>query len=342
MPLLWFRIASDGTAPARFTLQVPFQFGRNQSLALADCNELEVGKVKLEIIENQGFHLLRICGFESSEQADEYFPRLQGALSRLVVRKKLSVKFARGMQRVKLHESPVDVRGNPNFGLMFEEKGWSHLDGYVNHSPAVVIPEHLRIMEFGTGAAQLTVGMPVPLLLQNLAEDLALPKPEGIASDERLSLAIDLYSASLWEESQSAQVVSLATCLEALLTRNRVTETAMIKIGRLMEVFDAERNVSSENDEHRNEFDRLRARLDGLREESVSENLRNLAARYADVIGETAVDARRNIVSAYATRSQLVHNGRSSPAKIEEALSWLGKAVPAILEAMTIEVSKGQ
>jgi hypothetical protein len=340
MPLLWFRIVSDGSAPERYTLQVPFQLGPTHALKPADGNRIEFGEFNLEIVENQGIQLLRISGFKTSGQAEEYFPRLRGALSWLIVRKKLSVRSTRAMQKVKLHEPHLDVRGNPNFGNMFQEKGWTHVDGYVDHSPAVVIPEHLRIMEFGTGSDRVTLGMPVPSFLQDLAEDLALPKPEGIAMDERFSLAIDLYAASLWEMSQRAQVVGLATCLEALITPRRVNEAALAQIEQLLEVFDSARSGSSDDDEQRRELDRMRSRLDGLKEESSSENLRNLAATHANAIGETTTDARRNMVSAYGIRSKLVHDGQASKEEIEKAATWLSKAVPAVLEALTTEASK--
>jgi hypothetical protein len=340
MPLLWFRIVSDGSTPERYTLQVPFQLGPTHALKPEDGNRIEFGELNLEIVENQGIQLLRICGFKTSEQAEEYFPRLQGALCRLIVRKKLSVRSTRAMQKVKRHEPPLDVRGNPNFGNMFQEKGWTHLDGYVDHSPAVVIPEHLRIMEFGTGSVRVTLGMPAQLFLHSLSEDLALPKPEGIAMDERLSLAIDLYATSFWEMSQRAQVVGLATCLEALITPRRVSEAALAQIDRLLEVFDSARSCSSDNEEQRRKLDRMRSRIEGLKEESISENLRNLAATHANAIGETTTDARRNMISAYGVRSKLVHDGHASKEEIEKAATWLGKAVPAVLEGLTTEASK--
>jgi hypothetical protein len=51
-------------------------------------------------------------------------------------------------------------------------------------------------MEFGVGSLSVMVSMPVPLFLEHLAESLALPQPQQIAADERLSLAVDLYATS--------------------------------------------------------------------------------------------------------------------------------------------------
>jgi hypothetical protein len=148
-------------------------------------------------------------------------------------------------------EPPIDVRGNLNFGNMLEEKGWTHLDGSVDPSPAVIIPEHLRIMEFGAGSLNATLSMPVTSFLQHLAEGLALPQPQEIAANEPLSLSIDVYAASLWETSQRARVISLATSLEALIKPERVDQAALEQLDRLGEVFDSARDRSSEDDEQR-------------------------------------------------------------------------------------------
>jgi len=125
------------------------------------------------------------------------------------------------VQKVKLHEQPIDVRNNPNFPDLFEKVGWTHLDGSVDPSPVVVIPEHLRIMEYGAGSVSLKVGMPTTSFLEHLAEGLSLPQAEQIASDERLSLSIDLYAASLGNEStsESNQSSHISRSIDSIGTR---------------------------------------------------------------------------------------------------------------------------
>jgi hypothetical protein len=339
MPLLWFRMASAGSPPERYTLQVPFQLGPSHALTSADVKDVVFGDLTLEIVENQGVQLLRVTGFKTAGEAEVYFPRLRGALLRLIVRKKLSLRTTRGMQSVQLKHPPIDVRGNPNFGTMLEGKGWTHLDGYVDPSPAVVIPEHLRIMEFGGGSLSATLSMPVQSFLEQLTDGLTLLQPEQIAADERLSLSIDLYAASLWETSQRARVVSLATALEALIEPERVGQAASDQIDKLLDVFDSSRDQSREDEEQRRALDRMRSRLAGLKEESILENLRQLATAHADALGETIDEARRNMVSAYGVRSKLVHDGYARDDEIASAAAWLSKAVPAILESLATEAA---
>lgn len=342
MPLIWFRVASQGSGPERYTLQVPFQLGPLHALAPTDVDRIVFGDHNLEIVEVEGIQLLRVTGFETPDAAEAFFPRLRGALLHLVVRRKLSLRSTSAMQKVKLNEPPIDARGNPNFGNMLESKGWTHLDGFVDPSPAVVIPEHLRIMEFGAGGANLIVSMPVTSFLERLAEGLVLPQPQQIAADERLSLAVDLYAASLWEMGPRARVVSLATSLEVLVRPERVNEAALDQIEKLLRVFDSTRNRSAEDEEQCRALDRMRSRLAGLKEESISERLRKLAAAHAHAIAETIEDARRKMVSAYGVRSKLVHDGYAPERDIADAAAWLGKAVPAILEALANKASEAE
>jgi hypothetical protein len=110
--------------------------------------------------------------------------------------------------------------------------------------------------------------------------------------------------------------------------------------GKKLEIVDSARNPSTEDDEKRRALDRMRSRLAGLKEESISENLRNLAAALANVIGETTEEARHNMVSAYNIRSKLVHDGHATKDETTDAAAWLSKAVPAILESFINDVSK--
>ena len=339
MPLFWSRPASTGSPPERYTLQIPFQLGATHALNTADVKDVAYGDLHLDIVENEGVQLFRVSGFKTADEAEAFLPRVRGALLRLIVVKKLSLRMASGVQKVKLNEPPIDVRGNPNFGDLFKI-GWTHVDGFVDPSPVVAIPEHLRIMEVGAGSSSVKISMPVTSFLDYLAEGLSLPQSEQIAADERISLSIDLYAASLWETSQRARVISLATCLEALIEPERVVRAASEQIDRVLEVYDSARDLANENDEQRRALDRMRSRLSGLKEESISESLRRLAASRAAEIGEAVNDARRNMTDAYGVRSKLLHDGHAPSDEIASAAEWLGKAVPAILGSFVAHAAK--
>jgi hypothetical protein len=222
---------------------------------------------------------------------------------------------------------------------MLKNKGWTHIDGSVGSIPAVVIPEHLRILEFSSGSMSVQSRMPVPVFLQHLAESLALPKPESIAENHRLSLAIEMFVASLWETSQRVRVLTLATSLEALLKPEQTEGPQAKLIDQLLGVLDSKRNSSGIDTTEYRAFDQLRSRVAGLKEKSISERLRNLALAHANDIGEAPESVRRNIVKAYGVRSKLVHEGHAPKAEVADAMQWLAQAVPAILSSLATVVS---
>lgn len=339
MPLLWFRIASVGSGPERYTLQVPFQLGPTHNLTPADVKSVTFGDYTLELNENQGIHLLRITGFHATEEAEAFLPRLRGSLLRLTVSEKVSVRSTGVMQAAKIRELPVDIRDNPNFGNIIEEVGWTHLDGFVDHSPAVVIPEHLRIMELGAGSMTITHGMPEPAFLSHIVEGLLLPYPERVAENNKLSLAIDLYAASLWELSQRAKVVGLATSLESLIDQENESNIVLEHVDQIIKSFKMIRSGSRAHNDQCRELDSLESRLANLKKKSISETFRQLAMTHAEVIGETPQQARKSATVAYGVRSKLLHEGYATEDEIADAVTWLNKAVPAILKTLVDEAT---
>lgn len=332
--MLWFRRASDGGDIESFTLQVPFQLGPTHSFEIGDSPpEFELGSLRGEILENKGVHLLRLRGFKSKEEAEAFLPRVHGALLRLTVVSRLSLRVDASLQRPTLLESPVDVRKNPNFGNLVDHIGWTHLDGWVDPIPAVIIPEYLRLMEAGAGAAKVTVGLSAEKFISTLCEGLDLYSPEGVASDKQLALAIDLYAASHWESVPRARVITLVTTLEALLKPETVVPVAQEHLTFLLEVLKGRRNSASEDPEQTAELDRLASRLAGLKSESISSRLRRLIMSEADVLGETEDEATASIALAYRVRSELLHEGHSEPTAVRTAAAWLHTAVPSVLEA---------
>lgn len=334
MPLLWIRRVSDGHASESYTLQVPFQLGPIDSLKdLENCTETSIDGLKLRIAENYGLQLLRVSGFTSQAQAQEYWTKVYGALLRLTVVKQLSLRTISGWQWPTLYDPPIKVtKDNPFFGDLMEDIGWTHVDGYVETTPSVVIPEHLRIFEAGGGSVKVTRCMPAKQFLDELLACLQFPV-EKIPLNNRLSLAIDLYASSLWESTRAAQVINLSTTLEALLKPEKVPPFIGNHIDAILRDWDDKRNHSEESQEEREELNRLRDRLKGLRQESISRCLRSMIAAHSNVLGENEKEAARNVSYAYSVRSKLIHEGDADVQDIKRAANWLNKSVPKILKA---------
>jgi hypothetical protein len=335
VPLLWFRRASEGSEPERYTLQVPFQLGPTHVLGTEGKSiKFHLGFLSGELIDNDGIHLLRVTGFPSKADAESFLPKVHGALLRMSVVRRLGLRVNASLQEPTIQTPPIDVRNNPNFGSLIVDVGWTHLDGWVDPTPAVVIPEHLRLLEMGAGSGKVTLTMCPNMFVDVLREGLELPSPERIAEDERLTLAVDLYATSLREQSRRARVITLCTVLEALLEPAAVSVSVNAHIDNLLQYLDKHRDRDEESPEQGKEMDRLRSRLADLRKESISRRLRDFVVAEAACLGETSEEAATNISAAYGVRSELLHEGHADDNAVRKAAAWLHKDVPKILEVL--------
>lgn len=339
MPHIWYRCASDGREPERYTLQVPFQFGPTHVLKNdEEYQAFSFGGLTMDVFENQGIHLLRVTGFRTHAEATAFLPRLHGSLLRLTVMKRLSIRPSLALQVPKMQKPPIDVLDCPDLGGLLKHKRWTHLDGWVDPTPAVIIPEHLSLVECGVGSVKAILGMSVSNFVQILLEGLEIPLVANIPANVRLTLAINLYAASLSDVTSSARVIGLFTALEALLQPQAVQPAVRVHIDKFIQELESSRDLQNESNEQRAEFDRLRSRLADLRNESVSQRLRQLVISQAEALGETQEETARNIKAAYIARSKLLHEGRSDIDSIRFAESWLKSAVPKILETLIVRV----
>lgn len=332
--MLWFRRVSVGEGAARYTLQVPFQLAPMHQLAAEGLDvPLSLDSLSVELAENKGLHLLRVLGFASEAEAAAYLPKLHGALLRLTLVKRLSLRSNVLLQQPKRLDPPQEVKPESSLSGLMEAVGWTHIDAWVDPSPAVVIPEHLRVLEAGAGNVNVFITMNVPDVLRALKEGLDVAMPEGAAADERLALAVDLFAASLWDNTPRARVVSLSTTLEALLEPEVVPQYVAEAIDELLDAFTKRRRGRVESLECKEEFDRLRSRLANLKDESISRRLRGLAASYAESLARDPGELARGVAHVYDVRSKILHEGQASQDDVSKAAAWLQEVVPEILLA---------
>jgi hypothetical protein len=183
-----------------------------------------------------------------------------------------------------------------------------------------------------------TLTMPGERLVAEVADGLKLAT-ESVAADERLSLAIDLYAASLWENSSAARVISLSSTLEVLVEPAAVQPFVATHLEAALAFLAQRRDPRTENIEQRSELDRLYSRVADLRNESISRRLRAYVVAHAHALGESEDQVARNIAHAYGTRSSLLHDGHALAKDIQAASVWLSNAVPKLLENRIERVS---
>jgi hypothetical protein len=241
-------------------------------------------------------------------------------------------------QDVRWIPSKGHLKDNKNLSFLYEKLGWTAIDGWIDSTPSVVIPEHKRLLDTNEGTFSATRGFPFDKLAAKLEKSLTQTKPEGIAADARLSLAIDLYASSRHEETQRGRLVTLVTALEALVDPNRLGGAPATVLKKLVD--EAKRLQSETEADEKEEVARLLDRLQGLKRESIKQSLRRLAAKEAETLGQNPTDFADLLATAYDVRSQLLHTGKANHAAVSASGAWLAEWVPRILGAVADRVAK--
>lgn len=331
MALLWIRLATNGHGHERYSVQIPFQFGPSHSMrALEKPQSISVNGLIIELRETEGIFFLRLIGFTNRTDAANFLPKALGALLHTTIARRLGLRAAAQTQEPVFFESPIDARNNPNFGNLIEEAAWTHVDGHVEPTRAVILPEHQRILEMGAGGAQIRIDLNPMNLLTEIGQALQMPV-ERIAADRRLSLATDLFAAALSEQRVRNRIVTLTAALEALLETTVVSPVALEQLDSIVRFCD-DRLSALEEETKRSEMARLKARIESMRTESISRQLQLMTANHSNAFGTTSKSAGKQMSAVYDVRSRLVHGEKVEEGEASDAAAWLLNAVPIILE----------
>lgn len=155
---------------------------------------------------------------------------------------------------------------------------------------------------------------PEEVFLDEFFSARALP-----TADHRMLLSMELYAASALESNDRVRFVMAVSALEPLAAQAQLGETACAAIDKAAAVLAAETNLESVL------HSSLMQRLTSLKRESIRQALR----RICNELLPGDIDAWKTVDSAYALRSQLLHDGQ--PADLDVLLSVENVAVSRVL-----------
>lgn len=318
--------ASAGEGPERYSLRVPFECAAGESLKLG-IDLFDIDGKSIRLVGSGTQYVLRVSHFDSPDHAEAYLDRLVGVLLRMTVGMKLGLRVETSLQDIRLFDPPKEVTTGHKLGDWLDQAGWTHLDGAVDPFPAAIIPEHKRLLLIAGDKAHAVVGVSAGNFKAGLETGFALPTPEAIPKDARLSLGIDLYAASRHETTSRGRLVTMVTAVESLVVPGRVPAKVVQAIDNLLAVLGA----GAIKDELGTEWSRLASRVGNLKTESIKNSLRSHVANIADAIGGSPDELADGMSQSYDVRSLLLHEGSATDAEIGIALTWLNEWVPRIL-----------
>jgi hypothetical protein len=126
------------------------------------------------------------------------------------------------------------------------------------------------------------------------------------SDDSRLALACDLYSQAMFETSLAAQFISLVTAIEALVDRGQQSDAvqAVLRVAE-NDLFPKLSQLAPSLDD--STLQSIKGRFRDLRQESISQAFRRLAATYGKPAGYDGETPGQFAARVYTLRSKLVH-----------------------------------
>lgn len=333
-------IGSQGSGQERYVLYLPFSLspGRNISpLDKATIFTVADKEVKIEKLTN--FYAVSIGPFDSEEEANNYLTTLHAGLLWVSLKDTVGISFPQTLSSVDYFDEAKPVLDNNNIKPIADIVGWDTTEGSYNANKAVIRLDNKRLLRFEPGQVTVVIGISADNIVKSLSEALSFSTPENVISDNKLKLAIELYSSFFFELSENAQLITLVTVLEALTPEHNITKTAMEALSTAKQAVKQCRDHYSSDSIERKELERLLSRVGKLKYEAIGtvmrEHVKTIIIKHPELADPDTVEKQLKIT--YGQRSKLLHSGEANKEEIKKSLKFLKNFVPRLLEKLYLD-----
>jgi len=292
--------------------------------------------VRLE--KTQEFYALTVGPFDTEESAQRFFPVLRSALLWASLKDALPISYPKALSEVTLLDHPRPIHPKSDLAGPLREVGWEATDGEYYADKAVIRPEAKRLLRWEMGAVRVVIGTAAANFVSRISEALSFEAPERVLSDQKLQLAIELWSAAFFELSDRAQFISLVTVLEALTPAADVSPLCQQTLGRAVGFAKVDRDKYVRDSAEWNDLEGLLGRLRDLKRQAIGQGLRDYVSsvvqRNPDLGDSQKV--KRRLSKVYRHRCELLHGGRTDEKAMRRELRFLKEFVPRLLERLYV------
>lgn len=325
---------ADPTSSEKYTVYLPFQLARNQSVEGNESADI-VAESRRLTLQAGGFRAtIRFGPFPTEEAAQAGFLSLRRALLVVAAEKRLGLRVDDETEVVVLLDEPLEVAESSPVYELWQSRGWTHVDGYVDGNKPAILPEHRRILITSTGAPTIMSSIQASDFLQWVVESGALA--EGYVLPPKVDLALEVYGSVGFEEEPHSKFLRMVTILEILAPKRKCDEPILSIVLGLQEIV-VDRHRSAENgSEEARLLEQLKSRLGSLKRISIGEGVRTFVQYLAPTLsahGEVQDQVDR-IDEYYGLRSDLLHDGIADDETLADGVRWLSAYLPDALRAI--------
>jgi len=315
-----------------YTLRFPFRLPPNSRIGPDEVSKL-AGPLELSLKEVDNLYVLKVSGLPSEEEAKAFILNIRAGLAWLLLKNGIPAEAKFEPQTT--YYAPDPKQAAVNFSKSFGVNIDNPIDGtIVELQPAVYLTG--KRMLLGTGG-RVTITTHFPLeefVLDPLTEGVMAPASNTIATDQKLTVALDLYNTYFTEKSLNARFLTLIMALEALAVDVERTPLVLELLNewsqKVNEILD---KVDPESDDAQS-LKAIGKELLFKRVDSIGRAIRNLVLyTLQDVAGVNAKAIAKRVTKLYGLRSKLVHSGYLDPKELGDATAQAKEIVQQVLRA---------
>jgi hypothetical protein len=276
--------------------------------------------------------VLNLEGFGSESAAADAIPFAWGVVMLASVLAGWGFQAGTTLDRVVYMEDPDLAAQNlhKSFGLPIT----GPVHGLVNGNLPAVIPVDKNINYLTAGDVTVRQSVPASRIAPHLERALTYRDAGRAFADERLRLALELWSDYHKELSLRAKFLTLVMSLEVLAPPAPKHAVAQAIVDGWDEELDAELDRYAEGSEEHEAIDSLRREVLFRRERSIRSRIRKHILEVVGAVSpEDAQQTAKMAVRAYDLRGRLVHNGTLAPAELSDGHGAALKALRTLLLA---------
>lgn len=341
--ILGMWVGSKGSGEVTFTVRVPINVSPLSSIRTTPGESpLSIGGYPAALFLEHELLILEVYGFASEEAAYEALPGIQAGLICAALCHGIALPFPG--QTAPVVYDKLFISGESEMNKPFVDKGWDRLDGHFPWDYTVVKPEHKKLSVEAVASGRVVPVIQDHTIAQKISEAMELSQPEKVLDDERLRLALNLYSSSFFQFDDNARFITLVNVLEALNPNRPATEDVKTIVDGFIDQIRKVRDSLDKTDPESgfDEYSNLMNRIGYLKRESIGKGIRSLVTEtlrlYPDVRDPETVAKEASRV--YGLRSTLVHEGSIPPEDLRAGIESLMDIVPRVLFVLSTEAAK--
>jgi hypothetical protein len=320
-----------GNRTVTYRLRFPFR-STHEVTDFTSPIALRLSGIQASLQPHLPYVVLNLEGFESESAAAEALPFAWGAVMLASVLAGWGFQAETILDTVIYAKDPDRAAQNLYKSLGLPITGPLH--GLVNGNLPAVLPVDKNIRYLTAGDVSVRQSIPAGGIAPHLERALSHRDAGRAFADERLKLALELWSDYHKEYSLQAKFLTLVMALEVLAppaTKHGVAQTI---VDRWDAELTSQLQLYDEYSEEREAIDSLRREVMFRRERSIRSRIRKHILEVVGAVSrEDAHQTAQMAVRAYDLRGSLLHTGTLTPTLLSDGHGAALKALRTVLLA---------